>query len=146
VPPLYLTFKYLHILSVIGWVSSTLSLGIYLLYKTLYKKDLKNQEEIRSFYRFLTIFELLFFGLVLLFGLLMVGVYGLDITKRWVFYKVLIAFGLFLPLEVVNGVLIFKFVKNEKWYFIYDKFIIFISPALIVAGLVVIYLAVFKPV
>ncbi|WP_297887963.1 hypothetical protein [Sulfurihydrogenibium sp.] len=142
---MYLIFKYLHILSVIGWISSTSSLGVYLLYKTFVKKDLKNQFEVRSFYRFLTIFELTFFGLVLLFGLLMVGVYGIDTTQRWIFYKILIVFGFFLPLEIVNGVLIFKFVKNEKWFLIYDKFIILITPFLILFGLVVVYFAVFKP-
>ena len=142
---MYLLFKYLHIISVIGWISSTSSLGLYLLYKTFVKNDLSNQEEVRSFYRFLTVFELLFFVFVVIFGLSMVFVGSLNLENSWLKYKILIAFGFFLPLEIVNGILIFKFVKNERWYLIYDKFIIVISLPLIVAGLTVIYLAVFKP-
>ncbi|ACN98203.1 hypothetical protein SULAZ_0845 [Sulfurihydrogenibium azorense Az-Fu1] len=142
---MYLLFKYFHILSVIGWVSSTSSLGIYLLYKTFIKKDLSNQEEIRSFYRFLTVFELLFFGFVVVFGLGMVFHGGLTLESSWLKYKILIVFGFFLPLEVVNGIMVFKYVKNERWYLIYDKFILAITFPLVIAGLVVIYLAVFKP-
>ncbi len=117
-----------------------------MIYKTLYRKDTKGQEELRSFYRFLTFFELLFFGFVVLFGLSMVFGYGLDVKQRWIFYKMVIVFGFFLPLEVVNALLVFRFAKNERWYVIYDKFVAFISPGLVVAGLIVVYLAVFKPV
>jgi putative membrane protein len=63
---------------------------------------------------------------------------------KWVRYKIMIAFGFFLPLEILNGILIFKFVKNERWFKIYDKFILLISIPLIIFGLIVIYLAVFK--
>jgi putative membrane protein len=143
--PVYLFFKYLHLISVIGWVSSTSSLGLYLIYKTLLKRDFYNQEEVRSFYRFLTVFEILFFLLVIIFGLLMIFYSGLGLDIAWIKYKIFIVFAFFLPLEIINGILVFKFVKNQKWYLIYDKFIVFISLPLLMAGLVVLYLAVFKP-
>ncbi|MGC9119862.1 MAG: hypothetical protein ACP5G3_00230 [Sulfurihydrogenibium sp.] len=138
----YLLLKYLHILAVLGWISSTSSLGLFLLYKTFIVKDL-NQYLERKFYRFLTIFELLFFALVLLLGLTLATNYNM-LDLKWVRYKIMIAFGFFLPLEILNGILIFKFVKNERWFKIYDKFILLISIPLIIFGLIVIYLAVFK--
>lgn len=76
----------------------------------------------------------------------MVFGYRIDITQRWIFYKMLIALGFFLPLEILNGLLVFKYVKSEKWYIFYDKFIMLITLPLILAGLTVIYLAVFKPI
>ena len=142
---MYLFFKYIHIISVIGWASSTSSLGLYLLYKTLVSKDLSNQKELRDFYRVLTFFELLFFTLIVICGLGMVFSGKLSLENTWLKYKMLTVFGFFLPLEIINGVLIFKFVKNERWYRIYDKFVLTISIPLIAVGLFVIYLAVFKP-
>lgn len=139
----YLWFKYFHILSVIGWVSSTLSLGIYLLYETLIQKRFDCQPQARSFYRFLTFFEILFFVLTVSFGLLMYKVAGYSFQTTWLKYKLLTVALVFLPLEAINLYLVLK-MKTFEDYERYDKFILYITPVLIVAGLVVVYMAVFK--
>ncbi|MEZ0323592.1 MAG: hypothetical protein ABWJ98_04705 [Hydrogenothermaceae bacterium] len=113
------------------------------MYKTFILKDMDQNVE-RGFYRFLTYFEILFFFLVLIFGFLMFKEAGYTLDQKWIKYKIFLALTVFLPLEVVNGVLVFKFMNNEKWYIIYDKFVLYISPVLVLAGVLILYFAVFK--
>ncbi|MCX7738504.1 MAG: CopD family protein [Hydrogenothermaceae bacterium] len=141
---LYLWLKYVHIISVIGWVSSTLSLGLYLLYRTLVLDSSEEQEDLRFFYRFLTYFEIGFFIAVLLSGLSMFYTAGYSLETTWLRVKILTAILAFLPLELSNGILVFNYVKGKRWYHLYDLFVVSITPVLLIAGLMVIYMAVFK--
>lgn len=56
---MYLTLKYFHLISVVGWVASSSSLGLFLIYKTFILKD-KNQQVERRFYRNLVFLEFFF--------------------------------------------------------------------------------------
>ncbi len=56
---MYLTLKYFHLLSVVSWIASSSSLGLFLLYKTFVLKD-ENQEIERKFYRNLVFLEFFF--------------------------------------------------------------------------------------
>ncbi|MEJ5173481.1 MAG: hypothetical protein WHT47_07180 [Hydrogenothermaceae bacterium] len=115
------------------------------MYKTFFIRDL-NQKIERDFYRFLTAFEIGFFAMTLTFGFSMFIQAGYSLDQKWLVYKISLALMVFLPLEIVNGVLVFRFMKDEKWYEIYDKFVLYISQILIVAGILILYFAVFKTV
>lgn len=77
------------------------------------------------------------------FGLLMYKVAGYSFQTTWLKYKLLTVALVFLPLEAINLYLVLK-MKTFEDYERYDKFILYITPVLIVAGLVVVYMAVFK--
>lgn len=139
----YLWLKFFHILSVIGWVSSTLSLGLYLIYETIIVKRFDCQHRVRIFYKFLTVFEIIFFILTVIFGLLMMKVAGYSFDIKWIRSKVLVVLSVFLPLELINIYLVWK-MKTVEDYEKYDRFVLYITPALVVAGATVVYMAVFK--
>lgn len=68
---------------------------------------------------------------------------GYSLDTRWINYKIIIAFLIFLPLEAVNVYMVWK-MKDKNFYEKYDRFILYISPVLIFSGLTVIFMAVFK--
>lgn len=141
---MYLTLKYFHLISVIGWIASSSSLGLFLMYKTFILKD-KNQQIERKFYRNLVFLEFFFFILVITFGLSMFFLFYFDFKILWIKLKIIIALLFFAPLEVLNLVFVLKS-NTYELYKRYDKFVIFITPLLILFGLTVFYLAVFKPI
>lgn len=81
--------------------------------------------------------------MTVVFGLLMLRVAGYGFETTWLRYKLMIVALVFLPLEAINLFLVLK-MKTFEDYERYDKFILYITPVLIVAGLVVVYMAVFK--
>lgn len=68
---------------------------------------------------------------------------GYSLDTRWIKYKIIIAFLIFLPLEAVNVYMVWK-MKDKSFYEKYDRFVLYISPVLIFSGLTVIFMAVFK--
>ena len=140
---MYLLLKYLHILAVIGWISSSSSMSLYLIYKTFVLKD-ENQEKERQFYKYLVYLEVSLFLIVVLIGLSLYFLFYNDFSIIWLKFKILIALLFFAPMEALNLYLVLK-AKNMEDYRRYDKFTLMISPFLILFGLFIVYMAVFKP-
>jgi len=140
---MYLFLKYLHILAVIGWISSSSSMSLYLIYKTFVLKD-ENQEKERKFYRYLVYLEVFLFSAVISLGLSLYFLFYDDFSITWLRVKILTALLFFAPMEALNLYFVAK-AKNIKDYKRYDKFVLIISPFLILFGLIIIYMAVFKP-
>jgi putative membrane protein len=140
---MYLFLKYLHILAVIGWINSSSSMSLYLIYKTFVLKD-ENQEKERKFYRYLVYLEVFLFSTVISFGLSLYFLFYDDFSITWLRVKILIALLFFTPMEALNLYFVAK-AKNIEDYKRYDKFVLIISPFLILFGLIIIYMAVFKP-
>ena len=140
---MYLFLKYLHLLTVIGWISSSSSMSLYLIYKTFILKD-ENQEKERKFYRYLVYLEVILFFAVISIGLTLYFLYYNDFSISWLKYKILIALLFFAPMEALNLYFVVKS-KTLKDFIMYDKFVLSFSPLLILFGLLIIYMAVFKP-
>ncbi|ACD66350.1 MAG TPA: hypothetical protein DEA57_06400 [Sulfurihydrogenibium sp.] len=140
---MYLFLKYLHILAVISWISSSSSMSLYLIYKTFVLKD-ENQEKERKFYKYLVYLEVFLFSAVISLGLSLYFLFYDDFSITWLRVKILIALLFFAPMEALNLYFVLK-AKNIEDYKKYDKFVLIISPFLILFGLIIIYMAVFKP-
>lgn len=87
---MYLFLKYLHILAVISWISSSSSMSLYLIYKTFVLKD-ENQEKERKFYKYLVYLEVFLFLVAISLGLSLYFLFYDDFSITWLRVKILIA-------------------------------------------------------
>jgi len=144
----YTTAKFLHLIGVFLWTSSSSSLGLFMLYGNFKDTGCK-KEVIRTFYRWMTNLEIFGFLLALSMGLYMLYLLEYKFDINWLNYKLPIVFLIFLPLEIINFWFVnFKIPKSkdkEKAYKQYDRFNYIVALPLVLSFLVVVYLAVVKP-
>lgn len=131
--------KALHIMSIILWAGASSSLGLFTI--IAYEKKINcDYDYMWSFYKKLVNLELIAFMMVIFFGIGMYSMLGFK-PMTWLMIKLPIVFGFFLPAEILNTY--FIHIKNDIKTYI--KFIKIISPFLIIAGIIVILLAVIRP-
>ncbi|WP_164930638.1 hypothetical protein [Aquifex aeolicus] len=140
----YLEAKFLHLIGLFIWASSSASFGIFMEYAN-YKETGCNKKELRKFYRILTNLEILGFFTALISGLYMVKLLG-NIPE-WLRLKMYLVFLVILPLEVINFYLVNFYVpkRGEKAYSVYDRFNYVAFPVVVIVSLFLVYLAVIKP-
>ncbi len=144
----YTTAKFLHLIGVFLWASSSSSLGLFMLY-SMGKETGCNQHILRNFYRWLTNLEIFGFLLALSMGLYMLHLLKYRFDINWLNYKIPLVLGVLLPLEVINFWFVNIYIPRSKDKFFayrrYDLFNYVVALPLIVVSLLVIYLAVVKP-
>ncbi|RMH79782.1 MAG: DUF2269 family protein [Acidobacteria bacterium] len=144
----YTTAKFLHLIGIFFWVASSSSLGLFMLYST-WRQTGCDQHMLRNFYRWMTNLEILGFVLALIMGFYMLHLMNYRFDINWLNYKLPLVLGVLLPLEVLNfwfvNVHIPKAKEKAKAYRRYDLFNYIIALPLIFISLIVVYLAVVKP-
>ncbi|MEZ0337179.1 MAG: hypothetical protein ABWK02_03115 [Aquificaceae bacterium] len=144
----YTTAKFLHLIGIFLWASSSSSLGLFMLY-SMRKETGCNQHILRNFYRWLTNLEIFGFLLALSMGLYMLHFLRYRFDINWLNYKIPLVLGVLLPLEVINFWFVNIYIPRSKDKFVayrrYDFFNYVVALPLIVVSLFVIYLAVVKP-
>ncbi|MEN3034360.1 MAG: hypothetical protein ABDH18_05160, partial [Aquificaceae bacterium] len=140
--------KFIHIIAILGWVSSTTSMGIYFLYTLIRPPDCP-QDQLRSFYRWMVNLEALSLLVLIFAGSWMLHLIKFKFDINWLNIKLAIVFSFILPLEIINlwfvNFYIPKAEDKQRAYRIYDLFVLIVSLPLTLAILGVVYLAVFKP-
>ncbi|WP_448588386.1 hypothetical protein [Thermocrinis sp.] len=144
----YALAKFFHLIGIFLWVSSSSSLGLFMLYGNFRNTGCK-QDTLRNFYRWMTNIEILGFVLALSMGLYMLHLLNYRFDINWLNYKLPVIFLLFLPLEVINFWFVnFKIPRSkdkERAYRDYDRFNYVVALPLVLGFLFVVYLAVVKP-
>lgn len=144
----YATAKFIHIIGILLWASSSFSLGLFMFY-SMHRETGCNQHILRNFYRWMTNLEIFGFFLALTMGLYMLHLIGYSFDIRWLNYKIPLVLGVLLPLEVLNfwfvNIYIPRAEDKIKAYKKYDLFNYIVAIPLIIVSLFVIYLAVVKP-
>jgi len=141
----YPTAKFLHLIGLFVWASSSASFGIFMEYANFKNTGCK-KEELRKFYRLATNFEVFGFFSALLAGLYMVKLMNFQIPG-WLNVKMIIVLLIILPLEILNFYFVNFYVpkRGEKGYRVYDIFNFVAFPLVLIFSVFVVYLAVVKP-
>lgn len=144
----YTTAKFFHIIGILLWVSSSSSLGLFMLY-SMHRPTGCNQDLLRNFYRWMTNLEIVSFLFALSIGFYMLYLIEYRFDIKWLNMKIPLVLGIIFPFEVINFWFVNLYIPRSKdktrAYKRYDLFTYVIALPLILVSLFVVYLAVVKP-
>ncbi|MEN3028689.1 MAG: hypothetical protein ABDH29_05660 [Aquificaceae bacterium] len=144
----YTTAKFFHLVGIFLWVSSSSSLGLFMLY-SMHRPTGCDQHILRNFYRWMTNIEIGGFLLALVMGLYMLHLLEYRFDIGWLNIKLPLVLGVLLPLEMLNFWFVNLYIPRHRdrmfAYRRYDLFNLLIALPLILVSFLVVYLAVVKP-
>jgi uncharacterized membrane protein len=163
--PYYLYIKFVHVFFVMMWAMSALGAYVFYLRSTIYQLeenpgDEKLEERLNWAYEQFdktVILEHIAFPIVLLTGMMLFYATGWALETPWLFVKLVIVVGFFIPLEILDfwiahvwGARVTRGREEDPWAWaamrsVHWKFLKTTAPMVRYSVPVVIFLAVVKP-